>query len=93
MLVVCIKAIGDNFTDWNASEEQIMSSTAKILHKALKQLEREEAMIRHVTSDLKSRASLVCHSLVALPNMYRKQVDAALATDPDLAEVGQYDTF
>lgn len=84
VLVVCIKAIGDNFSDWNASQDQIMASTAKILHKALKQLEREEAMIRHVTSDLKSRTKLVCHCLVALPNMYRSQVDAALATDVEL---------
>ncbi|GFR85738.1 hypothetical protein ElyMa_004181600 [Elysia marginata] len=84
VLVVCIKAIGDNFSDWNASEDQIMSSTAKILHKALKQLEREEAMIRHVTSDLKSRTKLMCHCLVALPNLYRKQVDAAIATDTEL---------
>ncbi|RUS85757.1 hypothetical protein EGW08_006471 [Elysia chlorotica] len=93
VLVVCIKAIGDNFSDWNASEDQIKASTAKILHKALKQLEREEAMIRHVTSDLRSRARLVCHSLVALPNMYRKQVDAALDTDPDLAKKIQNLTY
>ncbi|GFO15953.1 hypothetical protein PoB_004245800 [Plakobranchus ocellatus] len=86
VLIICIKAIGDNFSDWNATQDQIVSSTAKILHKALKQLEREEAMIRHVTSDLHTSNKLTCHHLIALPNMKREQVDAALDSDFDLSE-------
>ncbi|BFZ24434.1 hypothetical protein BsWGS_27473 [Bradybaena similaris] len=84
VLVVCIKAIGDNFRDWGASEEQKIISTNKILEKAVKQLEREEAMIRHVTSDLEPK--LACHKLIALPNMTRDSVQRALAADRVLAK-------
>ncbi|CAL1532452.1 unnamed protein product [Lymnaea stagnalis] len=80
-IIVCIKAIGDNFSDWNASEEDRISSTNKILGKAIKQLEREEAMIHHVTSDL---MKLKCHKLIALPNMTRDDVMKALAKDQKL---------
>uniref|UniRef100_A0A2C9LH51 Uncharacterized protein n=1 Tax=Biomphalaria glabrata TaxID=6526 RepID=A0A2C9LH51_BIOGL len=81
-IIVCIKAIGDNFSDWNASLEERVDSTNKILKKALKQLEREEAMIRHVTSDL--CPGLKCHKLIALPNMQRDDVQGALEVDPEL---------
>ncbi|XP_059168650.1 uncharacterized protein LOC131950481 [Physella acuta] len=82
-IIICIKAIGDNFTDWDASEEQKMESTKKILEKALKQLKREEDMIHHVIRDV---CELTCHKLIALPNLMRKNVKAALQKDPKLLE-------
>ncbi|BFZ15175.1 hypothetical protein BsWGS_18214 [Bradybaena similaris] len=81
-IIVCIKAIGDNFDEWHATEDQKIACTKTILEKALKQLTREEAMIRHVTSDLP--IDLKCHKLIALPNMSRESVKAALWTDLQL---------
>ncbi|KAH9513804.1 hypothetical protein Btru_031448 [Bulinus truncatus] len=81
-IIVCIKAIGDNFSDWNASQDERVDSINKILKKALKQLEREEAMIHHVTSNLSP--GLKCHRLIALPNMKREDVNSALEKDLEL---------
>ncbi|XP_005112279.1 uncharacterized protein LOC101862849 [Aplysia californica] len=82
IIVVCIKAIGDTFSVWGATEEGKLDSTVRILAKAVKQLEREEAMIRHVTSDLDP--NIACHKLIALPNLTRDLVKKAL--DSDLAD-------
>ncbi|CAG5134338.1 unnamed protein product [Candidula unifasciata] len=84
-IIVCIKAIGDNFEVWHATEDQKIACTKKILEKALKQLKREEAMIRHVTSDLPVKFK--CHKLIALPNMSRESVKAALWTDLQLRKI------
>lgn len=62
----------------------MMMSTQKILEKALKQLKREEDMIHHVIRDV---CELSCHKLIALPNLMRKSVKAALQNDPKLLEV------
>lgn len=84
IIVVCIKAIGDNFKTWGASEDTQNATVIKVLSKAFKQLDREEAMVRHVTSDLNPIPP--CHKVIAVPNLTKAAITKALVLDEGLKQ-------
>ncbi|XP_025111714.1 uncharacterized protein LOC112574701 [Pomacea canaliculata] len=83
--VVCeVKAFGDNLNQLNMSQESSDSNIRKKLKDAVTQLDKAEAMLSHLVSDI--APGLRITKTIAVPNLTTSQVQQAVSHDPQLSE-------
>ncbi|XP_025112305.1 uncharacterized protein LOC112575029 isoform X2 [Pomacea canaliculata] len=84
-IIVCeVKAFGDNVTELNMTQQDIDNNIRKKLEVAMTQLDKAEAMLSHLVSDI--APGLRITKTIAVPNLTNFQVQQALSNDLHLAE-------
>ncbi|XP_025114468.1 uncharacterized protein LOC112576323 [Pomacea canaliculata] len=84
-LVICeVKAFGDNVNEINMSQQDIDKNIRKKLKDAMTQLDKAEAMLSHLVSDI--APGLRISKTIAVPNLTRHQVQQAVSEDLELTQ-------
>ncbi|XP_025113497.1 uncharacterized protein LOC112575719 [Pomacea canaliculata] len=79
-LVVCeVKAFGDNIQSVNMSQQDIDENIRKKLTEAVSQLDKAEAMLSHLVSDI--APGLPVTKVIAFPNLTARQLQQAISGD------------
>ncbi|XP_025112759.1 uncharacterized protein LOC112575255 isoform X1 [Pomacea canaliculata] len=83
--VVCeVKAVGDNLNELDVPKESIDNNIRKKLKDAMRQLDKAEAMLSHLVSDI--AAGLRITKTIAVPNLTTHQVQQAVSEDLQLTQ-------
>ncbi|XP_025111742.1 uncharacterized protein LOC112574730 [Pomacea canaliculata] len=84
-LVVCeVKAFGDNIQALSMSQQDIDNKIRKKLRDAVSQLDKAEAMLSHLVSDI--APGLRITKTIAFPNLTARQVQQAISGDTRLTQ-------
>ncbi|XP_025114059.1 uncharacterized protein LOC112576051 [Pomacea canaliculata] len=84
-LVVCeVKSVDDILTKVNISQHKIDDTIRKKLTQAVSQLDKAEAMLSHLVSDI--APGLRITKTIAFPNLTTDQVQQAISGDPHLVK-------
>ncbi|XP_025111728.1 uncharacterized protein LOC112574715 [Pomacea canaliculata] len=84
-LVVCeVKSVGDNLKKLNMSQQDIDNNIRKTLRDAMSQLDKAEAMLSHLVSDI--APGLRITRTIAFPNLTAHQVQQAISGDTQLTQ-------
>ncbi|XP_025101667.1 uncharacterized protein LOC112568554 [Pomacea canaliculata] len=90
--VVCeVKAFGDNIQELNIPQQAIENNIRKKLKQAVSQLDKAEAMLSHLMSDI--APGLRITKTIAFPNLTARQLQQAISGDTTLSQVGIYLTL
>ncbi|XP_025111907.1 uncharacterized protein LOC112574809 [Pomacea canaliculata] len=83
--VVCeVKAVGDNVGELGLSQQDMENNIRKKLKQAIVQLDKAEAMLSHLVSDIASGLRIT--KTIAVPNLTTRQVEQAIAGDKQLTQ-------
>ncbi|XP_025078791.1 uncharacterized protein LOC112554932 [Pomacea canaliculata] len=83
--VVCeVKAVGDNVRELGLSQQDMENNIRKKLKQAIVQLDKAEAMLSHLVSDIASGLRIT--KTIAVPNLTAHQVEQAIAGDKQLTQ-------
>ncbi|XP_025078789.1 uncharacterized protein LOC112554930 [Pomacea canaliculata] len=83
--VVCeVKAVGDNVQELGLSQQDMEKNIRKKLKQAIVQLDKAEAMLSHLVSDI--APGLRITKTIAVPNLTAHQVEQAIAGDNQLTQ-------
>ncbi|XP_025079706.1 uncharacterized protein LOC112555487 [Pomacea canaliculata] len=83
--VVCeVKAVGDNVRELGLSQQDMDNNIRKKLKQAIVQLDKAEAMLSHLVSDIASGLRIT--KTIAVPNLTAHQVEQAIAGDKQLTQ-------
>ena len=85
LLVGELKSVGDTFSSGPSLSGQEESAVARRVEKALRQLDKEERVLRHLVSDLQHPPRV--RKTLLLPNVTRTQLLTLLASRPVLRQV------
>ncbi|XP_025111914.1 uncharacterized protein LOC112574812 [Pomacea canaliculata] len=84
-LVICeVKAFGDNIQALNMSQQDINNNIRQKLRDAVSQLDKAEAMLSHLVSDI--APGLRITKTIAFPNLTASQVQQAISGDTQLTQ-------
>ncbi|XP_025111737.1 uncharacterized protein LOC112574724 [Pomacea canaliculata] len=84
-LVICeVKAFGNNVKEMNMSQQDIDNNIRKKLRDAVSQLDKAEAMLSHLVSDI--APGLRITKTIAVPNLTAQQVQQAISCDAQLIQ-------
>ncbi|XP_025078042.1 uncharacterized protein LOC112554476 [Pomacea canaliculata] len=84
-LVTCeVKAFGDNTQALNMSKDDKDKNIRKKLTEAMSQLDKAEAMLSHLVSDI--APGLPVTKVIAFPNLTTDEVQQAISGDPQLTQ-------
>ncbi|XP_025111918.1 uncharacterized protein LOC112574816 [Pomacea canaliculata] len=84
-LVVCeVKTFGDNIHKLNMSQQNIDSNIRQKLKQAVSQLDKAEAMLSHLVSDI--APGLRITKIIALPNLTTHQLQQAISGDTQMTQ-------
>ncbi|XP_025112758.1 uncharacterized protein LOC112575254 [Pomacea canaliculata] len=84
-LVICeVKAFGDNLKDLSMKQQDIDKNIRKKLKDAITQLDKAEAMLSHLVSDI--APGLRISKTIAVPNLTAHQVQQAVSGDFNFAQ-------
>ncbi|XP_025112765.1 uncharacterized protein LOC112575256 isoform X2 [Pomacea canaliculata] len=84
-LVICeVKAFGDNLKDLSMKQQDIDKNIRKKLKEAMTQLDKAEAMLSHLVSDI--APGLRITKTIAVPNLTTCQVRQAVSEDSKLTQ-------
>ncbi|XP_025097937.1 uncharacterized protein LOC112566159 [Pomacea canaliculata] len=84
-LVVCeIKSVGSNLKQLNLSKQNEDSIIRKKLKEAISQLDKAEAMLSHLVSDIANGLRIT--KTIAVPNLTVSQVQQSISGDPQLSQ-------
>ncbi|XP_025112855.1 uncharacterized protein LOC112575309 [Pomacea canaliculata] len=84
-LVVCeVKAFGDNTQTLSMSQQEINKNIGKKLKQAVSQLDKAEAMLSHLVSDI--APGLRITKTIAFPNLTAHQLQQAISGDTQLTQ-------
>ncbi|XP_025102176.1 uncharacterized protein LOC112568877 [Pomacea canaliculata] len=85
-LVVCeVKAFGDNIRVLKMSQQDVSNNIKKKLKDAASQLDKAEAMLFHLVSDI--APGLRITKVIAFPNLTGHQLQQAISSDNNLIQV------
>ncbi|XP_025100534.1 uncharacterized protein LOC112567880 [Pomacea canaliculata] len=85
-LVVCeVKAVGDHIKAVNMSQQDIDNNIRQKLSNAVSQLDKAEAMLSHLVSDI--APGLPVTKVIAFPNITTRQLQQAISGDSLLIQV------
>ncbi|XP_025111909.1 uncharacterized protein LOC112574810 isoform X2 [Pomacea canaliculata] len=86
-VIVCeVKTFGDNIKTLSMPEEDISQQIGKKLKQAVQQLDKAEAMLSHLVSDI--APGLRITKTIAFPNLTARQLQQAVSDDTQLSQVG-----
>ncbi|XP_025111723.1 uncharacterized protein LOC112574709 [Pomacea canaliculata] len=89
--VVCeVKSFGHNIHELKMSQQEIDNNIRKKLRDAVSQLDKAEAMLSHLVSDI--APGLRITKTIAFPNLKARQVQQAISGDTRMSQVGIYFT-
>ncbi|XP_025094206.1 uncharacterized protein LOC112563946 [Pomacea canaliculata] len=80
-----VKAFGDNLQKLSMSQQDIDKCIRKKLREAAGQLDKAEAMLSHLVSGI--APGLRITKVIALPNLFARQVQKAISQDSQLTQV------
>ncbi|XP_025113320.1 uncharacterized protein LOC112575585 [Pomacea canaliculata] len=84
-LVVCeVKAVGDNVGELGLSQQDMQNNIRKKVKQAIVQLDKAEAMLSHLVSDIASGLRIT--KTIAFPNLTARQVKKAISVDKQLTQ-------